>query len=101
VTEEKPYEPFDSKGGILLPTKSQLAGMDENTRSQVERVLAAHTAITNAEAEVADKQARVEALTLAIAEAENELKTLAPPKSFMDLWRDMRETERRILHGDG
>jgi hypothetical protein len=86
----KPYEPFNSRGEIVLPTEEQLAGFDAPTRERVQSVLDAHAALADSEKHFADHQARIEDLTKQIAAAENTLKDLAPPVQFMDLWRAAR-----------
>jgi chromosome segregation ATPase len=86
----KNYEPFDSKGQIIMPTDEQLAQMDDATRERVQHVLTAHAALAESEKHAADHQARIEDLTKQIAAAENTLKDLAPPITFQNLWNDMK-----------
>ena len=83
----KPYEPFDTRGMPVMPTDEQLALMDEPERQRVQAVLDADAAVRKIKSIGNDIKTRIEILSTEIADAENLLKTVAPPVTFMDLHR--------------
>lgn len=85
----KPYDPFDSKGNIILPTPDQFAEMPAGVREQVGVVLAAAEDLEAHEKLLASKTDRVAELTKIIAAATTELSRVAPQKIFQNIWADM------------
>ena len=85
----KPYDPFNSRGEIILPTPEQLAEMPAGVREQVGVVLAAADDLEAHEKLLASKTERVAELTKIISAATTELSRVAPQKSFQNIWADM------------
>ncbi len=84
----KRYEPFDTRGMPVMPTDEQLALMDEPERQRVQAVLDADAAVRrNRIHRQRYQDPHRETLSTEIADAENLLKTVAPPVTFMDLHR--------------
>lgn len=90
MSQLKPYEPFDSKGQIILPTAEQLSTMTPAARENVQAVLDAHAALAEAEKAHDAHRTKVEELTRQIADASNTLTQLAPKITFQHLWEQMK-----------